>query len=113
MWDQQKRQRYHDLWQRNVKFGLSDTEQQELRQLIHEVEAEESAYLSPATARLRRSREQLETLNHALQRLVDRKETLVSRLRAVLAEAEAERQAITDEVEQLLAGNAPTGSSRG
>jgi len=59
---------------------------------MHELEADEAGYLTPATERLRQGRETLEAQNHALEALGRRKEMLALHLRDFLAEAQAERQ---------------------
>ncbi len=103
MWDEQKRERFQQLRQRNG--ALTDAEQAELAQLVQELEAEEAAYLTPATQRLRQEREALEVQNQALEALALRKEALVRRLREFLGEAQAERRAIESELAAVLGGN--------
>lgn len=81
---------------------MTEAEQDELRLLIEEIESAEAKYLRPATERLRREREGVEAQNRALQALLHRKEALVARLRTVLAESQAERQAIDEEMARIL-----------
>jgi hypothetical protein len=102
MWDQQKRERYSDLLQREASGTLTKAERQELQRLTREIEDAETAYLHGATEQLRSERENLEAQNRALEALVNRKEALVARLRRVLAEAEVEREAIEEERARIL-----------
>ncbi len=103
MWDEQKRQRFQELRQRDGL--LSETERAELALLVQELETGEVAYLAPATKRLREERETLDGQNRAMQALALRKEALVLRLRDFVAEAEAESRAIEGELAAVLAGN--------
>ena len=103
MWDEQKRQRFQELRQRDGL--LSETERAELALLVQELEAGEVVYLAPATKRLREERETLDGQNRAMEALALRKEALVLRLRDFVAKAEAEHQAIEGELAAVLAGN--------
>jgi hypothetical protein len=108
MWDEQKRQRFQQLRQREGQ--RTATEQEELALLVEELEAAESAYLNEATQRLRQERQTTERQNRALQELVGRRQALVQRLTSVLAEARAERHAIESELASVLVGN-PNGAN--
>lgn len=110
MWDEQKREQFQTLRKRELEGVLTDAEQVELSQMIQGVESAEAAYLRPATERLRREREQVEVQNRALQALAQRKGTLVARLGSVLAELEAERQAIDEELVRIF-GEGVTGET--
>ena len=88
MWEEQKRTRFHQLRQRQEKRALAEAEQAELAFLTQELEAAEAAFLTPATERLRQERKILETQNRNLEVLALRKEALVRRLSALLAEAQ-------------------------
>ncbi|HBI43086.1 MAG TPA: hypothetical protein DDY78_09560 [Planctomycetales bacterium] len=103
MWEEQKRTRFHQLRQRQGKSALTEAEQAELAFLTQELEAAEAACLTPATERLRQEREILETQNRSLEVLALRKEALVRRLSAFLAEAQTERRAIDGELASVLA----------
>lgn len=83
---------------------LTRDEQAELASLGQELERAETAYLAPATRRLREEREATETQNSNLQTLVRRKESLVQRLRDFLDDARAERDAIAGELAAVLGG---------
>src|SRR5712691_1769152 len=96
MWDDQKRQRFQEL--RQPDRQLNAAEQAELASLAQELEAAESAYLKPATDRLRQDCELTEKQNDELDRLIKRKEALVQRLHKVLTEARVERRAIENEL---------------
>jgi hypothetical protein len=103
MWDEQKRQRFQQLRQREGQ--LTAAEQAELVCLIEELEAAEAAYLNEATQRLRQDRQTTEKQNRTLEELAGRRQALVQRLSSVLAEARAERQAIESELASVLAGS--------
>src|SRR5271165_3942469 len=105
MWDEQKRLRFQELRQRELAQALTEAERAELTLLVEELEAEEARYLKPATEKLQQEREAIESRNRALEALVSRKEALVARLRKLLAETQAERQAIESELAAILAGN--------
>ncbi len=108
MWDEGKRAWFQALRQREDEGTLTESERAELVALIQEIESSEEAYLRPATERLRAERLQTETQNAALRNLVQRQEKLVQRLREVLAEADAERHAIAEEVARVLSGSSPS-----
>lgn len=102
MWDDQKRQRFQHLRERESAGVLGEGERAELTRLIGELQAAEARYLKPATKRLRDEREIVETQNRALEALVRRKERLAQRLEDFLAEAQAERRAIEGELAAML-----------
>jgi hypothetical protein len=110
MWDEQKSLRLRRLRQHHQNGGLTESEQGELARLIQELEAEEATYLTPASDRLRLEREAVEAQNRTLEALARRKEALVDRLRTVLAEVQAEQQAIESEVAAALAGSRGSGT---
>jgi hypothetical protein len=101
MWDEQKRQRFQQLRQREDQ--LTAPEQAELVSLVDELEAAEAAYLNGATQRLRQERQTTEKQNRTLAELADRRQALMQRLSSVLAEARAERHAIERELASVLA----------
>jgi hypothetical protein len=103
MWDEQKRQRFQQLRQREGQ--LTAAEQVELASLVQQLESAEADYLNGATERLRQEREITERQNRSLESLSNRKKTLVERLARVLAEARAERRAIENELASVLAGS--------
>ncbi len=78
MWDEQKRERFQTLRQRELDDTLTEAEQAELSQMIQEIEDAEAAYLRPATERLRCERERIEEQNRELQGLVQREEASAS-----------------------------------
>jgi hypothetical protein len=104
MWDGQKSKRFQDL--RQVGRQLSTSEEAELQSLVEELYAAEAAYLKPATERLRQENDRTEGQNAELDRLIERKQALVHRLKAVLAETRAEQQAIQNELATVLAASA-------
>ncbi|HEV3006297.1 MAG TPA: hypothetical protein VGX78_17640 [Pirellulales bacterium] len=108
MWDEQKHFRFRQLQQRQQESVLTEDERAELALLVQEIEAEEASYLVPAAERLRREREMLETQNQTLAGLALRKEAFVSRLRHFLADAQAERRAIEDELAAVRNGSRDT-----
>ncbi|MDQ3814801.1 MAG: hypothetical protein M3347_12735 [Armatimonadota bacterium] len=110
MCDEQKRERFQTLRERELEGALTPAEQTELSLLIQEIENAEAAYLGPATERLRREREQLEAQNHALEDLVRRKQALAERLRTVLEESAAERHTIDKELARILGTRLSTGT---
>ena len=104
MWEEQKRSRFQQRRQRQQDRVLTEAEQAELALLVHELEADEAAYLTPATERLRQQRATLETQNRALEALALRKGALAARLRDFLTQVQAERRAIAGEVAAVLTG---------
>jgi hypothetical protein len=112
MWDEQKRERFRQLHQRQDAGILTEAEATELTCLVADLEAAEATYLAPATQRLRRERETVETQNSALETLAHRKEALVRRLHVFLAEAQAERRQIDDELAAVLTGSQSPESDR-
>jgi hypothetical protein len=103
MWDDQKRQRFQ--WLRQREQQLSAAEQSELASLVKELETAEEMYLQPATERLRQERELLEKQNGELEKLSARKKDLAQRLGRVLADARAEQRSIETELAAVLAGS--------
>lgn len=102
MWDEQKRTRFSELRSRTSEH-LNAPERAELAALTRELEAEEARYLEGASQALRQERETIEARNRILSDLAGRKQSLLQRLRAFLAEAEAERRAIDCELAAVLA----------
>jgi hypothetical protein len=105
MWNEQKRQRFQYLRDRQSAGVLEDTERAELTLLMDELQAAEARYLRPATQRLQDEREIVEAQNRALEVLLRRKERLAQRLEDFLAEAQAERRAIEGELAAVLVGS--------
>jgi hypothetical protein len=101
----QNRARFQELRNKQSTGALNVAEQSELTTLIEKIEADEAAYLLPATQRLRGQREELEAQNHQLEALSLRKEALARRLHDVLTEARAECQAIESELIALRNGH--------
>lgn len=97
-----ERGRYKELRRLATEGSLTAGERDELSSLTREIERWESAYLGPATQRLREDSESIETQNRSLEALARRKEALVERLRRALNESEAEQYAISQEVERIL-----------
>jgi hypothetical protein len=110
MGDQQKGVRLQQLRQRELDGALTEAEQKELQLLVQEIERAEADYLGPATERLRHEREGIEAQNRALQALLHRKEALVARLQTVLAESQAEQQAIDEELARILGESTGAGT---
>ena len=91
MWDEQKSLRFQELRARD-SAGLSGSESNELAALIRDLEAAEAKYLAPATQKIHREREKIESQASNLKDLVQRKEARVRRLRDFLVEAENEHR---------------------
>jgi hypothetical protein len=107
-----KRERFGELRRKEDEGALTPEERAELSALIHEIEDAEAVYLDPATERLARECETLETQNRELEALLQRKQALRARLETMLTEAQAERQAIEEEVSRIL-GRQPHAESVG
>ena len=105
MWDEEKRRRFAELRRHEEAGTLTESERAELAALTGELLDSESAYLGPATQRLRQQRETIDSQNRRLNALAARKAALVQRLQSFLSEAETERHAIEGEVESVLAGS--------
>lgn len=65
--------------------------------------------MTPATQRVERDRETLESQNRSLEALVQRNTALVPRLRELLTEAEAEHRVIENELAEVLGGRRSAG----
>ena len=102
MWNEEQQQRFQALRTRERQQALNPMEQAELARMIQELEAEEAAYLRPATERIRQESLRLEEQNKALQVLVRRKERLARRLEHVLVLSASEREKINSEVTAIL-----------
>ena len=111
MLTEQQRTRFSELQQREEDGTLEALERAELNVLLEHLEAQEKAYLLPATERMRQERLQLHAQNEALKTLLRRQERLVRRLEHVLALSEAERAAIQSRLSEIL-GPSPTGANR-
>jgi 5-methylcytosine-specific restriction endonuclease McrA len=103
MWDEQKRQRFQQLRQRESQ--LADDERAELASLVHDLEVAESGYLGGATERMGQERQAIEKQNCSLRDLAMRRQALVQRLESVLAEARTERRAIESELASVVANS--------
>jgi len=101
MWNEQKRDRFNEL--RKPDRQLNSEEQAEVAALAKELEDTEAAYLKPANERLRSKRELLEKQNVQLDRIIERKQALAQRLQRIVAETNAERQAIEHDLATVLA----------
>lgn len=112
MWDEEKRLRFAELRRHEETAALSEGERAELASLTGELLDMESAYLGPATKRLREQREDFEAQNRRLDALAARKAALVGRLQTFLGEAEAERHAIEGEVEAVLTASQDSQTNR-
>ncbi len=109
----EQRERFAALQQREEQGILTEAERSELNGLIAQVEADEAAYLRPATDRVHQERLQIEAQNAALKHLVRRKERLARRLERFLAASRAEQEAINAELTQILrTGSSHVGTSR-
>lgn len=102
MWNEQKSARFQEL-RLTDRACLSGSEQNELLELTSDLESAEAAYLAPATQRLKREGELMESQIRNLQVLVQRKREFVRRLRTFLIEAESERREIDSELAAVLA----------
>ena len=105
MWNDQKRERLQRLRQCELIGTLTEAETSELSLLILELDGAETAELRPATERLRSERQVAEARNLVLQDLFQRRQVLAARMRTVLAETQAERQAIDRELTSVLSGS--------
>src|SRR5262245_8099532 len=94
MLNDQKRERLQQLRQLELAGVLTESENSELSLLIQELDREESALLLSATERLRSERQATEARNRVLQDLLQRRQVLATRMQTLLAETQAERQAI-------------------
>jgi hypothetical protein len=104
MTNDQQHSRIEKLREMQFQGLLTEVEQAELKRLIQEIEAVEAAYLAPATDRVRQERVAIELQNRSLEALVRRKESLVTKLRNFLAEAQAERRMIAREFAAVMGG---------
>jgi ATPase subunit of ABC transporter with duplicated ATPase domains len=108
MWDEGKRARFQALRQGEDEGTLTQPEQAELAVLIQEVESDEMATLQASARREEAECLRLEAQNAALEALIRREERVLSRLKRVLAEANAERHAIEEEKARILSDGVPS-----
>lgn len=111
MTSDERRTRLRALRQQEAEGSLTDSERAELDQIFHEMDAEEAALLSGATARLDAEIARVEAENAELTELIDRERRLVNHLRQVLEEAGTERRAIQDELARITGSRGPTPSA--
>ena len=104
MWNDEKGERLQQLRQSELGGTLTESEKSQLSLLILELENEEAALLRVATERLRSERQATEARNRVLQTLLQRRQVLAARMRTLLAETQAERQAIDVELSRVLSG---------
>jgi hypothetical protein len=101
MWDETKRQRYNQLRDREWEGTLTAEETTELAAMMQEICDMEATYLQPATERLQqdtaRWRTELEHVverNGQLEALIRRKEALLARINAFIAEVTTEQEVL-------------------
>ncbi len=97
-----QRKRFQALQQNEDDGTLSSTEQTELAEFVQQIEADEAAYLGPATVRIRQQRLRLEEQNEALRTLIRRKERLARRIERVLTLSASERRKINAQQTAIL-----------
>jgi ElaB/YqjD/DUF883 family membrane-anchored ribosome-binding protein len=109
MWDDTKRQRFHQLRDLEWQGALTAEEKAELSAMMQELCDMEAAYLQPATERLQQETAQLRSeLEQALERnrrwdaLIHRKQALIARVNEFVAETEAAREALQKEYQAIL-----------
>src|SRR5215470_1327229 len=101
MWDETKRQRYNQLRDREWQGTLTVEEKTELAAIMQELCDMEATYLQPATERLQQETAHWRTeLAHVVERnaqlevLIRRKEALLARINAFIAEVTTEQEAL-------------------
>jgi hypothetical protein len=101
MWDETRRQRYNQLRKREREGTLTAEEQTELAAMMQELCNLEAIYLQPATEHLQQEtahwRTELEHVvecNRQLEALIHRKEALLARIHAFIAEVTTEQEAL-------------------
>ena len=110
MWNDEQKQRFQMLRNRQRQQALTISEQAELARMIEELEEEEAAYLRPATRRLEQRNLQNAAQNAALKTLVEREKRLNRYLQRVLRKVDNERQAIATELASILETSASSGT---
>jgi hypothetical protein len=108
MWDDAKYKRFSQLRDREWKGALTAEEKAELAAMTQELYDMEAAYLQPATERLEQEtaqlRAELERVarhNQRLDALIRRKESLLAKVNAFIAEAEAEQEELQREYQAI------------
>jgi hypothetical protein len=101
MWDETKRQRYNQLRDREWEGTLTAEEKTELATMMQEICNMEATYLQPATERVQQDtahrRTELEHVvecNGQLEGLIHRKEALLARVNAFIAEVTTEQEVL-------------------
>src|SRR5262249_32468053 len=94
--------RFRQLRNRKDDGKLSTVEARELAELISAIEADEGDTLRPSTEALRRERLRMARRNRTLRNIAARQDAITARLRAVLAEADAECEAIEKDLARAV-----------
>ena len=106
MWNDEQKQRFQELRNRERQQELTTLEKTELARMIQELEEEEAAYLRPATRRFEQRNIQMAAQNAALKTLVEKEKRLNRYLQKVLKKVDSERQAISAELTSILEASA-------
>lgn len=110
--DETKRSRFYFLRGKALQgTALTETESEELLELMQILENEEHELLRPARETREAQLAETERQVVELRKLIARREALVSRLRRVQEEADAEREAINTAFHRLIGTLTPTNSS--
>jgi chromosome segregation ATPase len=109
VWSDAKQQQLNDFRRRAASHGLSPEEQQSLDRLLHDLDEQELALLTPTLTRLHQERvanqaelDRLAQDNATLAALADRFGSLLDRARAQLTSLTSERDALRSEYERML-----------
>ena len=116
MWDETKRQRYNQLRTREWEGTLTAEEKTELATMMQEICDLEATYLQPATERLqqdtahrRTELEQVVERNGQLEVLIHRKEALLARINAFIAEVTTEQEVLQQSYRTIMGEPPHTG----
>jgi hypothetical protein len=89
MWTDEKQQRFDQLRQREAQGLLTEAEAEELRTLVAELDAEETAELQPAIERMRATQQELRAESQRIEGRNERLAAIIAREEQLLDEAQA------------------------
>jgi hypothetical protein len=92
MWSEAKQARFNALRAAERQGTLTEAERVELTALTQALDAQEAAYLTPATARVQQEHEALAAQNRQLEELLDEQQAYLADVRRLVAELQAREQ---------------------
>lgn len=104
-----ERRRFYDLRNRDAEgLALTAEEADAVAEYVRRIENAESAYLGPATSRMKAENAAAEERVRALTALIEREERFITRLNRTVAELREEQEAMIVERQRLAVFAPPT-----